>query len=158
MLVGRVLKLSWYKLPLAKTVLMINGFGRGIQPPLSGLRLSVLWGELREGNGNSLQCSCLENPRDVEPGGLPSMGSHRVGHNWSDLVAAAAAAGWTGNGDREEDPTYDSHISFARNWLDVGNINKDKKHWIDHPDYSFPLLFYSLYFLYPAFNLYLYSK
>ena len=28
-----------------------------------------------------LQCSCLENPRDGEPGGLPSMGSHRVGHN-----------------------------------------------------------------------------
>ena len=27
-----------------------------------------------------------------EPGGLPSMGSHRVGHDWSDLAAAAAAA------------------------------------------------------------------
>ena len=27
-----------------------------------------------EGNGNPLQCSCLENPRDGEPGGLPSMG------------------------------------------------------------------------------------
>ena len=26
----------------------------------------------------------------AEPGGLPSMGSHRVGHNWSDLAAAAA--------------------------------------------------------------------
>ena len=26
-----------------------------------------------------------------EPGGLTSMGSHRVGHDWSDLVAAAAA-------------------------------------------------------------------
>ena len=25
-----------------------------------------------------------------ESGGLPSMGSHRVGHNWSDLAAAAA--------------------------------------------------------------------
>ena len=25
-----------------------------------------------------------------EPGGLPSMGSHRVEHNWSDLAAAAA--------------------------------------------------------------------
>ena len=25
-----------------------------------------------------------------EPGGLPSMGLHGVGHNWSDLVAAAA--------------------------------------------------------------------
>ena len=26
-----------------------------------------------------------------EPGGLPSMGSHRVGHDWSDLAEAAAA-------------------------------------------------------------------
>jgi len=26
-----------------------------------------------------------------EPGGLPSMGSRRVGHDWSDLAAAAAA-------------------------------------------------------------------
>ena len=34
-----------------------------------------------EGNGNPLQGSCLESPRDGEPGGLPSMGSHRVGHN-----------------------------------------------------------------------------
>ena len=41
-----------------------------------------------EGNGNPLQCSCLENPRDGEPGGLPSTGSHRVGHDWSDLAAA----------------------------------------------------------------------
>ena len=29
-----------------------------------------------------------------EPGGLPSMRSHRVGHDWSDLAAAAAAARW----------------------------------------------------------------
>ena len=91
-----------------------------------------------EGNGTSLQHSCLENPMDGwawwatvhgvaksrarlsdftftshfhalekemathssvlawripgtgEPGGLPSMGSHRVGHDWSDLAAAAA--------------------------------------------------------------------
>ena len=34
-----------------------------------------------EGNDNPLQCSCLEDPRDGEPGGLPSMGSHRVGHD-----------------------------------------------------------------------------
>ena len=26
-----------------------------------------------------------------EPGGLPSVGSHRVGHDWSDAAAAAAA-------------------------------------------------------------------
>ena len=42
-----------------------------------------------EGNGNPLQCSCLENPRDGKPSGLPSMGSHRVGHDSSDLAAAA---------------------------------------------------------------------
>ena len=29
-------------------------------------------------------------PGTGEPGGLPSMGSHRVGHNWSDLAAEAA--------------------------------------------------------------------
>ena len=94
----------------------------------------------REGNGTSLQYSCLENPTDRgawsaaghgvsksrtrlsdfpftfhfhalekemathssvlawripgtgEPGGLQSMGSHRVGHDWSNLAAAAAAA------------------------------------------------------------------
>ena len=28
-------------------------------------------------------------PGTGEPGGLPSMGSHRVGHNWCDLAAAA---------------------------------------------------------------------
>ena len=30
-------------------------------------------------------------PGTGEPGGLPSLGSHRVGHNWSDLAAVAAA-------------------------------------------------------------------
>ena len=35
-----------------------------------------------EGNGNPLQCSCLENPRDGEPGGLPSMG---VTQSWTRL-------------------------------------------------------------------------
>ena len=30
-------------------------------------------------------------PGTEEPGGLPSMGSHRVRHDWSDLAAAAAA-------------------------------------------------------------------
>ena len=40
-----------------------------------------------EWDGNPLQCSCLENPRDGEPGGMPSMGSHRVGHDWGDSAA-----------------------------------------------------------------------
>ena len=96
-----------------------------------------LWLYFGEGNGTSLQYSCLESPMDRrawwaavhgvaksrtrlsdftftfhshalekemathfsvlawripgmgEPGGLPSMGSHKVGHDWSYLAAAA---------------------------------------------------------------------
>ena len=33
-------------------------------------------------------------PGTGEPGGLPSMGSCRVGHDWSDSAAAAAATAW----------------------------------------------------------------
>ena len=32
-------------------------------------------------------------PGTEEPGGLPSMGWHRVGHDWSDLAAAATSMG-----------------------------------------------------------------
>ena len=34
-----------------------------------------------EGNGNPLQCSSWRIPGTGEPSGLPSMGSHRVGHD-----------------------------------------------------------------------------
>ena len=48
-----------------------------------------------EGNGNPLRCSCLENPRDREAWWAASMGSHRVGHDWRYLAAAATAAAAT---------------------------------------------------------------
>ena len=35
------------------------------------------------GNGNPLQFSCLGNPWTEEPGGLQSMGSQRIRHNWA---------------------------------------------------------------------------
>ena len=34
-------------------------------------------------------------PGTGEPGGLPSMGSHRVRHDWNNLAAAAAALRWS---------------------------------------------------------------
>ena len=44
-----------------------------------------------EVNGNPLQWALAWRiPGTAEPGGLRSMGSHRVGHNWCDLAAAAA--------------------------------------------------------------------
>ena len=36
------------------------------------------------------------SPGTAEPGGLPSMVSHKVGHNWSDLAAAAAYLSYKG--------------------------------------------------------------
>ena len=36
-----------------------------------------------------MDCS-LPDSQGQEPGGLLSMGLHRVGHDWSDLAAAAA--------------------------------------------------------------------
>ena len=46
-------------------------------------------------------------PEMAESGGLPSMGSHRVGHYWSNLAAAAAACGcidFPGGSDCKESP------------------------------------------------------
>ena len=66
-----------------------------------------------EGNGNPLQCSCLENPTDGKPGGLPSTGSHRVGHNWSNLAAAAYCSTGISNICELEKKNY---IAFPRMW------------------------------------------
>ena len=43
---------------------------------------------IREGNGNPLNVLAWKIPGTGEPGGLPSVGSHRVRHDWSDLAAA----------------------------------------------------------------------
>ena len=124
-----------------------DGTAAGLPPgecygrPLNmSVRLDAFPSSQGEGNGNPLQYSCLENPRDGgawytsvhgvsksqtwlsdftftfhfhalekemathfsvlpwritgtgEPGGLLSMELHRVGHDWSDLAAAAAVS------------------------------------------------------------------
>ena len=46
-----------------------------------------------------------------EPGGLPSMGSYRVGHDWSDLAAAPAAA-----------DVFLEFSCFSNDPTDVGNL------------------------------------
>ena len=40
-------------------------------------------------------------PGTGEPGGLPSMGSHRVGHDWNDLAVAVAGGPWVGKKDSD---------------------------------------------------------
>ena len=61
------------------------GEGKGYPLQYSGLEVHGLYSPRGEGNGNPLQYSCLENP-----GGLLSIGSHRVGHNWGHLACMHA--------------------------------------------------------------------
>ena len=49
-----------------------------------------------EGNDTHSSSLAWRIPGAAEPGGLPSMGSHRVGHDWSNLAAAAAVLSLAG--------------------------------------------------------------
>ena len=76
---------------------------------LTDLYSSMLnWGE---GNGNPLQYSCLENPRDRGAWWAPIYGLHRVGHDWSDLAAAACWIEW---GELLEAPWIQSTVNSQR--------------------------------------------
>ena len=44
-----------------------------------------------------------------EPGGMPSMGSHRVGHDGSDLAAAAVVQEGRTNGNPLQDSCLENH-------------------------------------------------
>ena len=53
-------------------------------------------------------------PGTGEPGGLPSMGSHRVGHDWSDSAAAAGYEDTYQLKPRQENKNIYSHIQFLK--------------------------------------------
>ena len=55
-------------------------------------------------------------PGMAEPGGLPSMGSHRVGHDWSDLAAAAEAES---QNSVQESP----HLSVCRGYQEAQGLD-----------------------------------
>ena len=57
-----------------------------------GMLYSMLRGNSERGMATHSSVLAWRIPGMGKPGGLPSMGSHRVGHDWSDLAAAAAAA------------------------------------------------------------------
>ena len=54
----------------------------------------ILWWTLEKAMAPHSSNFAWKIPGTGEPDGPPSMGSHRVGHDWSDL-AAAAVAWWT---------------------------------------------------------------
>ena len=90
---------QWHPTPVllpgkshGRSLVGCSPWGRWELDTTQWLHFHISLSYIGEGNGNPLQCSCLENPRDGGAGGLLSMGSHRVGQDWSNLAAAAAAA------------------------------------------------------------------
>ena len=80
------------RIPWQRSLVGYSPWGRTESDTIEPLHFHFSLSCIGEGNGNPLQYSCLENPGMGEHGGLPSMGSHRVRHDWSDLAAAAAAS------------------------------------------------------------------
>ena len=62
------------------------------QTPLSDFTFTFHFHALEKEMATHSSVLAWRIPGTVEPSGLPSMGLHRVGHDWSDLAAAAAAA------------------------------------------------------------------
>ena len=72
--------LAW-KIPWTKEPGRLQSMGSLRVRQTEQLNFHFLLSCIGEGNGNPLQCSCLRILGTGEPGGLPSMGSHRVGHD-----------------------------------------------------------------------------
>ena len=62
------------------------------QTRLSDFTFTFLFHALEKETATHSSVLAWRIPGTGEPGGLPSTGSHRVRHDWSDLAAAAAAA------------------------------------------------------------------
>ena len=69
----------------------VHGVARS-QTQLSDFTFSFHFQALEKAMATHSSVLAWRIPGTGEPVGLPSMGSHRVGHDWIDLAAAAAAA------------------------------------------------------------------
>ena len=62
-------------------------------------------------------------PWTEAPGGLQSIGLHRVGHSWSDLACTHAYTHWM----RERKKKYDFKVFGIRDWQDGSTIKNEKE-------------------------------
>ena len=77
-----------------------------------------------------------------KPGGLPSMGSHRVRHDWSDLAAAAAALFTReGNGTPLQYSCLENPMDGGASWAAVHVVAKSRTRL---SDFTFTFHFHAL--------------
>ena len=79
-----------WKIPWTEKSGRLQSMGSLESDTTERLHLNFSLSCIGEGNGKPLQCSCLENPKDGEAWWAAVYGVDRVGHDWSDLAAAAA--------------------------------------------------------------------
>ena len=65
-------------------------------------------------------------PGTAEPGGLPSMGSHRVRHDWSDLAAAATPISGEGDGTPLQYSCLENPMDRGTWWAAVHGVSKSQ--------------------------------
>ena len=80
-----------------------------------------------------------------EPGGQPSMGLHRIGHDSSDLAAAATAAAYTASGEGNDTPLQYSCLENLMDrgawWAAVHGVAKSRTRL---SDFTFTFPFHAL--------------
>ena len=90
---GTPLQDSWLESPMDRGAwwAAVHGVAKS-QTRLSDFTLTLHFQALEKEMATHSSILAWRIPGMGEPAGLPSMGSPRVGHDWSDLAAAAAAA------------------------------------------------------------------
>ena len=88
---GTPLQHSWLENPMDREAwwTAVHGIAKS-QTRLSGFTFTFHFPALEKEMATHSIVLTWRIPETVEPGGLPSVGSHRVRHDWSDLATAAA--------------------------------------------------------------------
>ena len=118
-----ILTISWSLLKLMESVMLPNHLFLCRPLLLLPSSIRVFSSELEKEMATHSSVLAWRIPGTGEPGGLPSMGSHRVGHDWSDLAAAAAALHirWPKYWSFSVSPSneYSGLISFRIDWFNL---------------------------------------
>ena len=94
---GNILRRQWHLTPVLlpgkshgrRTLVRCSPWGAKSRTRLSDFTFTFHFHALEKEMATCSSVLAWKIPGTVEPDGLPSMGSHRVGHDWRDLAAAA---------------------------------------------------------------------
>ena len=148
-----ILTISWSLLKLIESVMLPNHLFLCRPLLLLPSSIRVFSSELEKEMATHSSVLAWRIPGTGEPGVLPSMGSHRVGHNWSDLATAAAAAAlhirWPKYWSFSISPSneYSVLISFRIDWFNLLAVQGNLKILLQHHYSKTQILWHSAFLL-----------